>query len=197
MVVAAPAVDTVQVRVGGQDFRIRCLRDRLQVADPMFGILWPAGTALAEEMAGHPVEGKRILEVGCGIALPSLVLKRRGADITASDHHPMAAQFLRTNCELNGLAPIPFELATWKDASLGRFDLLIGADLVYQPDQPAPLAAFLARHAAPEARVIIADPGRRELAHFKNLMTKENFTGTEKRFALRGRILTFGQASAR
>ena len=191
------AVQTLSVRVAGHDYRIRCLRDRLQLPDPMFGVLWDSGNALAEEMAAFAIEGKRILEVGCGLALPSLVLKRRGADITASDRHPMAAEFLRANCELNGLPAIPFVFASWDKAELGKYDLLIGADLVYEPDLPALLAAFLARHAAPEARVIIADPGRRELARFKNLMMKQNFTHTEKRFAPRGRILTFRQASAR
>ena len=34
------------------------------------------------------IAGKRILEVGCGIGLASLVLNHRPGDITATDHHP-------------------------------------------------------------------------------------------------------------
>jgi len=197
---------TVKVRIAGQEHSIRCLTDRSQYADadgraeragvppaswPLFGVLWPAGIALAEEMSAFPVDGKRILEAGCGLALPSLVLKRRGADITATDHHPMAGDFLGFNTELNGLPPIRFRLAGWADADLGRFDLIIGADLLYEPDQPALLASFLERHAAPGAEIVIADPGRRQLAAFRKLMAAENRICTQTRFPPRGRILRF------
>jgi len=116
-------VETTTVRIGGLDYRIRALRDRLQYADPdgraeragissatwpLFGLVWPSGVALAEAAATLPIEGRRILEVGCGLGLASLVLARRGADVTASDLHPLAEEFLRENAALNGLAPIPY-----------------------------------------------------------------------------------------
>ena len=55
------------------------------------------------EGAGFAFAGMKILEVGCGIGLCSLVLQRRGADITASDYHPLAEEFLRFNAALNGV----------------------------------------------------------------------------------------------
>src|SRR3546814_18845005 len=48
----------------------------------------------AEAMATHDVAGKRILTIGCGLGLASLVLRRRGAAVVASDYHPPAATFL-------------------------------------------------------------------------------------------------------
>jgi len=182
---------TVTVRVGGQDYRLRCLTDRLQCDDPLFGVLWPSGIVLAEEMSAIPVEGKRILEAGCGLALPSLVLKRRGADITASDYHPVAEEFLRFNAGANGLPPLDFRLARWEDADLGRFDLIIGADLLYEPDHPAQLAAFIARHAAPGAQVVIADPGRRQLGAFHKQMAALGYQRSEKRVPPEVRILSY------
>lgn len=182
---------TVTVQVGGQDYRLRLLIDRMQRDDPFSGVLWPAGIALAEEMSAFPVEGKRILEAGCGLALPSLVLKRRGADITATDHHPEVEEFLRFNAEANGLPPVPFHLARWEDAQLGRFDLIIGADLLYERNHPAEVAAFIARHAAPGAQVIIADPGRRQLSAFHKLMAARNYARTEKRYPPDVRVLSY------
>jgi len=181
----------VTVRIGAEDYRLRALRDRLQAPDPMFGVLWPAGIALAECMTDFPVAGKRVLEAGCGLALPSLVLKKRGADITATDHHPMAGEFLRYNARANGIPAVPFKLGSWNDIQLGTFDLIIGADLLYEPDQPALLASFLERHAAPGAEIVIADPGRRQLAAFRKLMAAGNRKCTQTRFAPRGRILRF------
>ena len=157
----------------------------------MFGVLWPAGIALAELMSTYPASGKRVLEAGCGLALPSLVLKDRGVDVTATDHHPMAGEFLEINAGLNGLPPIEFRLAAWADADLGRFDLIIGADLLYEPDQPARLVSFLERHAAPGAEVVIADPGRRQVAPFRKLMSARGYRCAETRFPPRGRMLRF------
>ena len=185
------AVQTLTVRVGGDDYHLRALRDRLEEADPLFGVLWPASMALAERMAAYPVAGKRILEAGCGLALPSVVLKKRGADITATDHHPLVEEFLNLNLEMNGLPQLPFKRADWTDADLGRFDLIIGADILYEPDHPAQLAAFLERHAAPGAEIMIADPGRRQLSQFRKRMAARYPRCTETRFPPRGRLLTF------
>ena len=52
---------------------------------PLFGLLWPSGAHLAARLALRPVRsGERILEIGCGLALASLVGHRRGADVTAN-----------------------------------------------------------------------------------------------------------------
>jgi len=185
------AVRELSVRAGGRDFRLRALADRVQDADPMFGELWPASVALAERMADYPARGKRVLEAGCGLALPSLVLASRGISVTASDRHPKAGDFLAHNAALNGLPPVPFRLADWADADLGTFNLIIGADLLYERDQPAVLVAFLERHAAPGAEIVIADPGRRQLGQFRKLMAARQRACSETRFAPRGRILTF------
>ena len=74
-------VETTCYHMGAVAYQIRTLRDRRQFSDqdgcaeragissaswPIFGIVWPAGLALAEEMSRFPVEGRHILEVGCG-----------------------------------------------------------------------------------------------------------------------------------
>src|SRR5512134_3285590 len=125
---AGYSVETTTHRIGAEDFHIRSLLDRQQYWDPdgcaaragissaawpIFGVLWPAGLALANEMSRFAVAGKSILEVGCGIGLCSMVLQRRGANITASDYHPLAGEFLRFNTDLNGLPPIKFHNAPW------------------------------------------------------------------------------------
>lgn len=203
------------LRIGGDDFRIRTLSDRQQYHDPdgsaeragissatwpLFGMLWPAGLALAEEMSRFPIEGQRILEVGCGTGLASLVLRKRGADITASDHHPLAGEFLNANAGLNGLPPVNFQQAQWQGPNphLGQFDLIIGSDVLYERDHPALLAGFLAVHANANACVVISDPGREHRGRFSALMIGQGYARTERRFRKegreedsRGRILIF------
>lgn len=212
---AGYAVASVVQRVGGHEYRLRVLRDRQQYADPegmaaragipeaawpIFGVLWPAGIALAREMESIDIQGRRILEIGCGIALPSLVLARRGAEVTASDHHPLAEEFLRFNAGHNRLPEVRFALAPWagRNAALSQYELLIGADLLYERGQPELLARFIAAHAAPAAQVLVADPGRRQVGAFIRLMHRHGFRLAERSFgdedggrAARGRMLDF------
>lgn len=169
--------------LGELDIHVRSLRDRQQFADddgdaarhgicsaswPMFGVLWDSGHALARMMVDYDVGERRVLEVGCGLGLASLVLNRREADITATDHHPEAGFFLGLNAELNGGPPIPFVRAGWDDAEteLPRFDLVIGSDLLYERGHAESLAGFIDRHAQPTAEVIMLDPGRKQGGRF-------------------------------
>jgi ETFB lysine methyltransferase len=196
--VAGYAVETSTHRIGITDYRIRALRDRQQYWDPdgraeragissaswpLFGLVWPAGIALAEEMNRMEVDGMSILEVGCGLGIASLVLQGRGADVTASDHHPLAEEFLRFNAALNGLDPVRFHRAPWEgpNPGLGRFDLIIGSDLLYERGHPVALAAFVACHAESAAQVIMTDPGRAQCGRFHTEMRDEGYSRTERR----------------
>lgn len=114
---------------GVDDLLIRSLLDRQQFHDPdgealaqgissatwpLFGLLWPSSAQLAAQMAMRPIQaGERILELGCGLALASLVAHRRGADVTASDCHPLTERFLLENLRLNELPPMKYRHGHW------------------------------------------------------------------------------------
>ena len=139
-------------------------------------------------MLGFEKEGKRILEVGCGTALTSLLLNKLNFDITATDYHPSASSMLERNVALNGDKAIPFERTGWKDedSTLGRFDLIIGSDLLYEQDNVQLLAAFIQAHALPRCEVVLVDPGRGLVGRFNKKMdalgyalNKQYVTGDE------------------
>lgn len=129
---------------------------------PMFGLVWPSSLVLAHHVFNYDVGSKRVLEVGCGMALSSLLLNKLNVDITATDYHPEAETFLNRNSELNGDSPIPFERTGWADSSdnLGLFDLIIGSDLLYEDEHIELLSNFIREHSNTECEVIIVDPGR-------------------------------------
>ena len=175
------------IEFGDVDIHVRTLRDTQQFRElgpleddfgispaswSLFGVIWESGEALAQLMVDFDIDGCRILEVGCGIALASLVLRNRSADITATDRHPDVGEFLRINEALNGPGNVDFVRADWADeaSGLGTFDVIIGADLLYEPDHTDELAAFIDRHANPTCEVIIVDPGRGQLAAFGKRM---------------------------
>ena len=129
---------------------------------PVFGLLWPSGLVLAHYLLDYDFGSRRILEIGCGTALSSLLLNKQHADITATDYHPDAEFFLNRNTALNGDKLIPFVRTDWADDDdqLGRFDLIIGSDLLYENDHIELLSGFIQQHSKPESEVIIVDPGR-------------------------------------
>ena len=233
-----PGYQTKQENIaiaGADDLIIRSLLDSRQFADPdgtadamgissaawpMVGLLWPSGAHLAARMAARVlVPHERVLEIGCGLALASLVAHRRGIDMTASDWHPLAATFLAENLRLNHLPPMKYGLGRWSEDPLphasaamvagnivnGRFDLLIGSDLLYERDANGSLAGFIGRHAAPVAEVWIVDPERGNRPAFSRRMAAQGFALREERLdqaatpgadAYRGRLLTYSRRLA-
>lgn len=182
----------LNIHVGAHDYRLRVLSDTQQFADPdghgerlgispaqwsLFGQLWPAGKLLAQAMDHADVEGKRVLEVGCGIGLPSLVLQRRGTDVVASDIHPMAEPFLAYNAALNALPALHFRQLQWAEPlpSLGEFDLLIASDVLYERNHAELLAGVVERHVRPVGEVLITDPGRGHANTFTRLLARQGF----------------------
>jgi predicted nicotinamide N-methyase len=173
--------------IGGFDYAIRSLLDTQQYADPqgaaesmgigvagwsLFGQVWPSAQVLALAMHHQDVAGKRVLEIGAGLALASVVLHRRGADVTVTDWHPLTETFLRANLKANGLSNLPYWPGNWAldDAEgasgMGRFDLIIGSDVLYERQHPAQLARFIDQHATLDAEVIVVDPDRSNRSAF-------------------------------
>ncbi|WP_163340725.1 methyltransferase domain-containing protein [Desulfopila sp. IMCC35008] len=175
------------------DIHVRTLWDSQQYSDPdgiasrlgissatwpLFGVVWGSSEVLAHLMVNHKIEGIRILEVGCGIGLASLVLNHRLADITSTDYHPEVQSFLQENTQLNNGPDIPFIRTAWADTntSLGTFDLIRGSDLLYERDHAADLSHFIGQHSKTNCEVIIVDPGRGQSASFSKNMNKFGYT---------------------
>ncbi|WP_339137337.1 MAG: methyltransferase domain-containing protein [Candidatus Electrothrix sp. GW3-4] len=183
------------IEVGSIDIHLCTLRDRQQFSDPdrvardlgissaawpIFGVVWPSSIVLAHYMLGYKIEGKRILEIGCGMALSSLLLNERQANITATDYHPEVECFLERNTLLNNGQNIAFERVDWADdkSQLGLFDVIIGSDLLYEDQHVQLLADFIQNHARPQCEVIIVDPGRGRKSKLSTRMIGYGFTSS-------------------
>lgn len=175
------------IEFGQVDIHVKTLRDTQQFYDPddiakklgissanwaLYGVIWASSKVLADLMSRIDIKNKRILEVGCGIGLASLILNHRKAQITATDYHPEAESLLSSNTDLNDDNDIPFERVGWNDATseLGQYDLIIGSDLLYEQEHAEYLSSFIDQHANPHCEVIIVDPGRGFRGRFKKHM---------------------------
>ena len=177
---------------GGASLNIRSLLDLQQFHDPLgialalgvssatwplFGLVWPSARKMADVMQTWPIANLRILEIGCGLGLASLVIHRRLGTVTASDYHPYTERFLNANLLLNDMHTLPYISGHWERANplLGEFDLIIGSDVLYERNHPAQLADFIQRHAADHAQVLIIDPNRGQRSAFNKCMAGHGF----------------------
>lgn len=204
------------VEFAGTDIHLCTLRDKQEFHDPegiakqlgicsaswpIFGVIWPSSLVLAHFMFDYQTHSKRILEIGCGMALSSLLLNKQCADITATDYHPEVHNFLQRNVLLNDDRAIAFEQVDWADKSddLGLFDLIIGSDLLYEDNHIELLADFIEAHSKPACEVVIVDPGRGRKNKLSARMKEFGFTYSQQKPAhtdyleqeFKGHILQF------
>ena len=144
---------------------------------PLCGVIWPSGIILAELVAKMPIEtSQKILEVGCGLGLASLVCHARGLNMTASDYNPFAEQLLIENARLNHLSPVPFQKLSWQDEfTTEKYDLIIGSDVMYEPGCAAELCHFLNQSLQSDGAAIFIDPGRAHVRKFETTLAAQGF----------------------
>jgi predicted nicotinamide N-methyase len=157
---------------------------------PYWGRLWSSAPVLALELARRPPgPGTRVLELGCGLGLPSVVAARGGAAVLASDGHTDAVAFAAHNLSLNEqeATVITADMAEDADALVerGPFDLVLAADILYTVDNGDALLRLLPRLLEPNGELWLGDPdragGRRFLAAARSLFHVRSKDGDEAR----------------
>jgi predicted nicotinamide N-methyase len=127
---------------------------------PYWAELWPSGVALAQVVGARDLDGVRTLELGAGLGLPSLAAALRGADVLATDWAEDAVALLRANAERTHVA-LRVERVRWDEPARllaeAPFDLVLGADLLYEERNARQLLELLPRLGG---EILLADPGR-------------------------------------
>lgn len=151
---------------------------------PYYAILWPAAQGLARYLWKHRAElaGARVIELGCGLGLPSILAARLGAHVTATDFHPETGAWLFHNASLNGVAP-EYRQLDWNEFLDARttaldarsYGLVIGSDLVYERRHVSALICAVGALCAPGGHAVISDPGRDNLDLFVSGMEKSGW----------------------
>jgi predicted nicotinamide N-methyase len=127
---------------------------------PYWAVLWRSGVALAHELDGMELNGLRVVELGCGLAAPSIAAARAGADVLATDSDTEALELVAQNARANAVQ-VETAAIDWAepDELIRRapFDLVLAADVLYERESVALLLSLLPQ-LAPETW--LADPGR-------------------------------------
>jgi predicted nicotinamide N-methyase len=137
---------------------------------PYWALLWPSGMALAEALLAAPEVARagRTLELGCGLGVTAVAALQAGVALWTADCFAEALAFCRYNTLRNtGQRPHPL-LLDWRGiagqaacVSAGSFALVLAADVLYEPEDVAPLLDLIPRLLAPGGAFWLAEPGRR------------------------------------
>jgi predicted nicotinamide N-methyase len=160
------------VTVGGKTWELdlpRSAEDLINEADferderlPYWADLWPSAIVLAGEVTALEGAGRRAIEFGAGLGLPSLAAMSAGFDVTVTDYYEDALRFARRNALRNcGRDPMT-RMVDWRTlpASVGTFDLVLAADVLYERPYAPLVARAVVGALAPTGVALIADPGR-------------------------------------
>lgn len=134
---------------------------------PYWAEVWPAARGLAKHLLDEPPREVGVLEIGAGLALPSLALRSLGHDPLATDYEGESLRFARLNAVRNGVGPLRTRLLDWRrPGELPPHALVLGSDLLYETRNVEALSAVLPRLIAAGGRALLSDPGRVYLPDF-------------------------------
>lgn len=145
---------------------------------PYWAELWPSARALASHLMESGPRPSRALELGCGVGLPSLVLRSLGWEVLATDYYEDALRFVVRNAERNGIPAPLCRMVDWREPprDLGRWPLVVAADVLYEERNIHSFAGVLDATLDEGGRVLLADPGRSYLRPFLNHMQSSGWT---------------------
>lgn len=145
---------------------------------PYWAELWESATAIGAWIArdgGAIVKSKSVMDLGCGMGLSGTVAALMGARVLFADIERESLLFAR----LNGLryGDVEAQRVDWQKDDLGRrFDVILGADVLYDRSQWPFLEPFFRKHLAPGGHILLGEPGRPSGEGFWEWITPRGWT---------------------
>lgn len=170
-------LETTVLSIDDNTWQITCVRSRAGLAADgehverdLYGfLLWEAAIGLAHHVTDHAkqIHHKQVLELGAGVGLPGLVAQRLGATVRQTDYQADALTLAQWNAQQNGIDGIETFLADWRAwRHLPRYDLILGADILYDATLHFYLEGIFRKNLLPGGRLWLSDPGRPQALDF-------------------------------
>lgn len=170
-----PWRDLVQgtITAGGRDLGFVHPREVADLVDekafetdeylPYWAQLWPSGVALARAVAARSLDGMNVLEIGCGIGLPSVAAALAAARVLATDWSSDAIDFTNDNAVHNG-AVVETAVCSWAEPEVmtarAPWDIVLAADVLYERRNVAWLLSLFPQLVDRTGEIWLADPQR-------------------------------------
>jgi predicted nicotinamide N-methyase len=154
---------------------------------PYWAELWASAVALAHDVSLRSLRGKRTLELGCGLGLPSIAAARSGGRVLATDWSPDAVLATAANAARNDVRVETLECSWASPEAIverGPWDLVLASDVLYERRNANLLLRLLPQLVDAHGLVLIADPQRAAAARFLERVESEGWllktTGTPR-----------------
>jgi predicted nicotinamide N-methyase len=130
---------------------------------PYWAELWASAVALAHDVSMRSLRGRRTLELGCGLGLPSIAAALAGGRVLATDWSQDAIEATAANAERNG-ADVETLRCSWAEpeplVERAPWPLVLASDVLYEARNVEQLLDLLPRLVDETGLVLLADPGR-------------------------------------
>ena len=129
---------------------------------PYWAELWDSGLGIAQMLVNRPqmVQGKNVLDLGCGMGLAGTAAAALGAKVLFADLEADSLLFATLN-SLPWRENVRTRRLNWQKDQVGeRFDLILGADILYEKEQWQFLEPFWKNHMEKNGSILLGEPGR-------------------------------------
>ncbi len=136
---------------------------------PFWVKLWESAMVLAEFLAGQKFEeNTTLLDLGAGLGVPGLIAAAAGCNTTLTDYEEIILDFQRVSAAASKLDNVQFEMLDWLNPrDIGRYDIIIGAEILFREDFYQPLLDVMAQTLKPGGVIYLAhDINRQSLSPF-------------------------------
>ena len=129
---------------------------------PYWADVWPSSTILAARLRELDGKGLSALELGCGVGLCTIAARSVGCDVLSTDYYEDALEFTRANVFRNLGGEARTMLFDWRHPprNLGRYDIVLASDVLYEVEYAILLPQILDRTLGQNGFALVGDPGR-------------------------------------
>lgn len=131
------------------------------VIDPFWATTWRAASGLDRYLDRVDVNGRRVLEVGCGTGHAGIAAILRGGKVTMTDGVDDPLHLVRLSLSRLGLKADVRVLRLGKDQIEGeKFPIILGSDVTYLRELWPALLVTADQHLADDGLLLLSDPMR-------------------------------------
>jgi predicted nicotinamide N-methyase len=172
--------ETVVMKIGDKPFSFITPQNLDELMDtsedsniifPLWVKIWESSIILADYLINLKKTSKKILELGAGLGITSIIAESFGYRVTSTEYDSQALKFLMANAHINDCQTLNIQRLNWHEPDIvGQFDIIVGSELVYKESDFKPLIALFQKFLLPGGEIILANEPRKSLEPFLNLL---------------------------
>jgi len=155
------------------------LREPVIADPPYWALVWTGARAIAAVLLQGPsLRSRRVLDLGCGLGLSGIAAAEAGAQVTFGDYLEEPLAFVRASLARRHSSDDRHEVRRvdfTRDRLEERFDVILAADIVYDPAHYAPLTEFLDVHLSPDGIMVLTESLRADATVFLDRLCARGF----------------------